>query len=80
VESGDGSGGNKALWVDRRVGLKVALEILASEVMEGLTRVIAGSGFWRFGRFWRFCGGGCEWGRVMAVVETKHSGLIEGLA
>jgi hypothetical protein len=45
VGSGDGSGGNKVLWVDRRVGLKVALEILASEVMEGLTRVIAGSGF-----------------------------------
>jgi hypothetical protein len=51
VGSGDGSGGNAALWVDRRVGLKVALEILASEVMEGLRRVIAGSGFWNFGSF-----------------------------
>jgi hypothetical protein len=59
---------------------RLQLRILASEVVEGLTRVIEGCGSWRFERFWRFCVGGCWWGRWMTVVESMFFGILEGSA
>jgi hypothetical protein len=40
---------------------RLPAKISASEVMWGLTRVIAGSGFSEFSTFWRLGGSGCRW-------------------